>query len=170
MNRTATAAPTSFATKNSISAETREQITNLLNRRLADTIDLQLQTKQAHWNVKGPSFIALHKLFDEIHDAVREYVDLIAERITALGGVAQGTLNDVAEQTELEPYPTTIANGEDHVKALSAALAQFGARSRFTIDELDELGDQVSVDILTEITRGTDQWLWFVEAHHQAPR
>src|SRR5436190_5074674 len=122
MARPAISAPTSFATRNSLPAETRDQVATLLNRRLADAIVLQLQTKQAHWNVKGPSFIALHKLFDEIHDAVREYVDLIAERITALGGVAIGTVNDVAEQTELDPYPTDISTGEDHVKALSAAL------------------------------------------------
>jgi len=157
-----------FATRNNLPESARTQIAGLLNRRLADAVDLQTQCKQAHWNVKGPSFIALHKLFDEIHDAVTGYSDLLAERIVALGGVARGTAREVAEQSELDEYPMTISTGEDHVKCLSAALAAFGSRTRFAIGELDELEDAVSADICTEITRGTDQWLWFVEAHGQA--
>ena len=157
-----------FATKNDLSQSTRAQVSELLNQRLADCIDLQTQCKQAHWNVKGPSFIALHKLFDEINEDVEEYVDLLAERVVQLGGVAEGTARVVASRSRLEEYPDTLTKGQEHVDALSSALATFGRGTRVAIDEADELGDPATADILTEITRGIDKWLWFVEAHQQA--
>ena len=119
-----------FATRNDIPERVRAQIVELLNRRLADAVDLQAQTKAAHWNVKGPGFIALHKLFDEIHGGVSEYVDLIAERAVQLGGVAEGTVRIVARRSELEEYPLDVAADRQHAKALSGALAAFGARAR----------------------------------------
>lgn len=153
------------ATLNDLPESTRSQVIDLLNQRLADAIDLQLQSKQAHWNVKGPQFIALHKLFDEIHAAADEYADLVAERIVQLGGVAEGVTAIVAERSELPQYPINISSGEEHVWALSNALASFGERIRRAIDETDELGDTDATDICTEISRGVDKWLWFVEAH-----
>ncbi|HXY29387.1 MAG TPA: DNA starvation/stationary phase protection protein Dps [Gemmatimonadaceae bacterium] len=156
-----------YQTKNDLSADIREPVIALLNRRLADCIDLQTQTKVAHWNVKGSSFIALHKLFDEVNEDVEDYVDLIAERAVQLGGVAEGTVRTVAERSELSEYPLDISSGEDHVKALSSALADFGTRARRAIDEANEIGDADTADIFTEISRGTDKWLWFVEAHLQ---
>src|SRR5437660_6555618 len=96
---------------NDLPESTRGQVIDLLNQRLADAIDLELQAKQAHWNVKGPQFIALHKLFDEIHAAADEYVDLLAERIVQLGGVAEGVTAIVGERPELPEYPTDIASG-----------------------------------------------------------
>jgi starvation-inducible DNA-binding protein len=156
-----------YPTKNDLPESTRIQVIQLLNQRLADCIDLQTQCKQAHWNVKGPSFIALHKLFDEINEAVEEYVDLIAERIVQLGGIAQGTARSVAARTSLLDYPLTLSSGGQHVAALSDALAQFGRTARIGIEEMNELEDAASADILTEISRGVDQWLWFVEAHQQ---
>jgi starvation-inducible DNA-binding protein len=143
------------------------EVVALLNQRLADSIDLQTQCKQAHWNVKGPAFIALHKLFDEINEDVEEYVDLIAERAVQLGGIAEGTARMVAARTTLLDYPATLSTGGEHVAALSDALAQFGRSVRVGIDEMDELGDADTADILTEISRGVDKWLWFVEAHQQ---
>ena len=115
-----------YSTRNDVPASSREQLVALLNKRLADCIDLQTQTKTAHWNVKGPDFIALHKLFDEIHASVAEYVDLIAERAVQLGGIAEGTARIVARRSDLEEYPPGIAAGSRHVEALSAALAAFG--------------------------------------------
>lgn len=158
-------AGTTHATLNDLPESTRSQVIDLLNQRLADAIDLELQSKQAHWNVKGPQFIALHKLFDEIHAAADEYVDLLAERIVQLGGVAEGITAIVAERSELPQYPINISSGEEHVWALSNALASFGERIRRAIDETDELGDTDATDICTEISRGVDKWLWFVEAH-----
>jgi starvation-inducible DNA-binding protein len=155
-------------TKNELSPNTRAQVCQLLNQRLADCIDLQTQCKQAHWNVKGPTFIALHKLFDDVNEDIEEYVDLLAERIVQLGGVAEGTARMVASRSSLDEYPSHLSAGEDHVDALSSALAHFGNSSRAAVDEVDQLDDPATVDILTEITRGTDKWLWFVEAHQQA--
>lgn len=156
-----------YETKNSLPAETRARAVDLLNRRLADCIDLQSQTKQAHWNVKGPHFIGLHKLFDEIYEATEEYIDLIAERVVQLGGIAEGTVRVCAERSTLTEYPLVISSGEEHVEALSNVLAEFSAKAREAIDELDELGDPDSMDILTDVSRGVDKWLWFVEAHQQ---
>src|SRR5215216_3127602 len=157
-----------FATKNDLSPNTRAQVSELLNQRLADCIDLQTQCKQAHWNVKGSNFIALHKLFDEINEAVEEYVDLLAERVVQLGGVAEGTVGMVAERSTLPGYPLTLTTGVEHVAALADALAGFGRTVRVGIEEMNELEDADSADILTEISRGVDKWLWFVEAHQQS--
>jgi starvation-inducible DNA-binding protein len=156
-----------FPTKNELSPSTRAQVCGLLNQRLADCIDLQTQCKQAHWNVKGTSFIALHKLFDDVNEEVEEYVDLLAERIVQLGGVAEGTARSVASRTSLDEYPAQLTSGEEHVDALSSALARFGNGARVAVDEVDQLDDPATVDLLTEITRGIDKWLWFVEAHQQ---
>src|SRR6185436_2124046 len=159
-----------FTTKNDLPEDDRLQAVVLLNQRLADCIDLQTQCKQAHWNVKGPTFIALHKLFDEINEDVEEYVDLLAERVVQLGGIAEGTARSVAGRSTLRDYPLNLSSGKEHVEALSDALAQFGRTARIGIEEMNELEDAASADILTEICRGTDKWLWFVEAHLQDSR
>ena len=156
-----------FPTKNDLPEATRGPVADLLNQRLADCIDLQTQCKQAHWNVKGPSFIALHKLFDDINEDVEGYVDLLAERVVQLGGTAEGTARIAARRTTLDEYPQALASGEGHVDALSSALAAFGSGIRKAIDQVDQLGDADTVDIVTEISRGIDKWLWFVEAHQQ---
>lgn len=156
-----------YATKNPLPAETRAEAVKLMNQRLADCIDLQSQCKQAHWNVKGPQFIALHKLFDEIYEATGEYIDLIAERVVQLGGIAEGTTRVAAQRSSLNEYPLVISSGEEHVAALSDVLAEFSGKAREAITTLEELEDPDSMDILTEVSRGVDQWLWFVEAHQQ---
>lgn len=156
-----------FPTKNDLPEATRVRVADLLNKRLADAIDLQTQCKQAHWNVKGPAFIALHKLFDDVNEDVEEYVDLLAERVVQLGGIAEGTVGIVAKRSSLIDYPLALSAGSEHVAALSDALAQFGRTARVGIEEMNELEDADSADILTEISRGVDKWLWFVEAHQQ---
>ena len=162
--------PKLYATKNDLSEQTRTQIITLCNARLADSVDLQTQVKQAHWNVKGPDFISLHKLFDEINEDVEEYVDLTAERVVQLGGVAEGTARLAVKASKLPEYPATIAEGHQHVDALSTALAAYGKLARAAIDEANKLGDADTADIFTEISRGVDKWLWFVEAHLQSNR
>lgn len=152
-------------TRNDLPPALRERACELLNQRLAECIDLQTQCKQAHWNVKGVNFIALHELFDDINEAVEGYVDLLAERVVQLAGVAEGTLGSVVSRTTLPPYPPCGSDAARHLEALAAALATFGAGARRGIDEMTELGDAASADILTEIVRGVDKWLWFVEAH-----
>ena len=159
-----------FKTKNDLSDATRVKAIELLNARLADAIDLQTQTKQAHWNVKGPNFIALHELFDKINEDVEDYVDDIAERAVQLGGVAEGTARMVARKSSLSEYPANTVDGRSHVDALSSALAAFGKSARKGINEANEFGDLDTADLFTEISRGIDKWLWFVEAHLQAER
>ena len=152
-------------TKNDLPEKTRDGVVKILNARLADSFDLMHQAKQAHWNVKGENFIALHRLFDEIVDAAEEYTDLLAERVVQLGGVAEGTVHQVARRSQLSEYPHEAHGQHEHVDALSSALATFGKSARKAIDETDELGDVDTSDIFTEISRGIDKWLWFVEAH-----
>ena len=154
-----------FATKNDLPKKTREAVVALLNARLLDAIDLQLQAKQAHWNVKGPQFIALHELFDKVADAADEAVDLIAERSVQLGGVAVGAAKAVASGSKLEPYPLSAVDGAAHVEALSSALARFGALARKAIEQADALDDKDTADLFTEVSREADKYLWFVEAH-----
>ena len=159
-----------YSTKNDLPEATRSKVIDLCNARLADSIDLQTQCKQAHWNVKGPDFIALHELFDKVNEDVEEYVDLIAERVVQLGGVADGTARSVAKRSTLAEYAPKGAAGRDHVDALSSALASFGKLARASINHANDLGDADTTDIFTEISRGVDKWLWFVEAHLQSER
>ena len=126
-----------YATKNDLPEAGRLEAVRLLNQRLADCIDLQTQCKQAHWNAKGPAFIALHKLFDEVNEEVEEYVDLIAERVVQLGGIAEGTAAVVAERSSLIDYPLRLSSGAEHVAALSDALAAFGRTARLGIEEMN---------------------------------
>lgn len=157
-------------TKIDIADNARTAMVDLLNARLADAIDLASQMKQAHWNVKGPSFIALHELFDGIHTAVQSHVDNLAERITALGGTARGTAKVAAEGSTLPHYPLEIVSGEDHVEAGSTALAAFGKGIRTAIAEASDVGDADTEDLFVEVSRDIDKNLWLVEAHAQASR
>lgn len=159
-----------YSTRSDLQGELRNRIAQLLNARLADALDLESATKQAHWNVKGPNFISLHKLFDELHSNVEEHVDTLAERITALGGIALGTVQAAARSSSLQPYPEDIAEGAQHLEALSERLADFGAKVRAGIGQADELGDADSADLFTQISRDVDKYLWFLEAHLQAKR
>lgn len=159
-----------YETENDIPQSRRSELCALMSQRLADAIDLQMQMKQAHWNVKGPQFISLHELFDDIYESVTEYVDLIAERIVQLGGIAEGTVRVAAAGSRLDEYPLGIADGHAHVEAVAKALSAFGHEARNTIDEADQLGDADTADIFTEVSRGTDKWLWMVEAHSQASK
>jgi starvation-inducible DNA-binding protein len=159
-----------YETENDIPLKNRTELNALMNQRLASAVDLQMQMKQAHWNVKGPSFIGLHELFDKVYAAVTDYVDMIAERIVQLGGVAAGTVRVSAAHSRLAEYPLAIADGLAHVEAVARALSTFGQEARSTINEAGELGDADTADLFTEISRGIDKWLWFVEAHSQAPK
>jgi starvation-inducible DNA-binding protein len=156
-----------YETKNDLSNGTRKKVADFLNERLADAIDLGAQTKHAHWNVKGPNFIALHELFDKVAETVEDQIDELAERITSLGGTAYGTVRAAARGTSLKPYPEEITDGMDHVEALSSALADFGKKVRRGIDQTGKWGDADTADLLTGISRDIDKYLWFLEAHLQ---
>jgi starvation-inducible DNA-binding protein len=156
-----------YKTKIDLPEKTRRNVIAILNDRLADAIDLQSQVKQAHWNVKGPNFIALHELFDKISDMVLGQIDEIAERVTALGGTAEGTVAVAAKRSRLKNYPLSITSGKDHLYYLSTQLAAFGKSVRAAIDATDELGDADTADLFTGVSRDLDKQLWFLEAHSQ---
>jgi starvation-inducible DNA-binding protein len=155
-------------TRIDLPAKARAKVVALLNARLADAIDLQLQTKQAHWNVKGPNFIALHELFDKVAADFGIHTDDLAERITALGGIAEGTVQVVAARSKLAAYPLEIADGRAHLEALATAIARFGKSARKAIDESGKAGDADTSDLFTGISRSADKTLWLLEAHLQA--
>ncbi len=139
----------------------------LLQARLADAIDMALITKQAHWNLKGPQFIGVHLMLDKFRDEQDEYVDMMAERITQLGGTARGTVQEVGKKTALKPYPVDIYQVSDHIHALIDRYATVANAIRDNIDEVDEAGDADTADLFTEVSRGIDKQLWFLEAHTQ---
>lgn len=155
----------SYVSRLDLSAAVRKQAVALLQARLSDALDLEAQAKQAHWNVKGPHFLQLHELFDRVHSEVEDFVDLLAERITTLGHVADGRVRTTAAASTLYEYPLEAVEGTAHLKALAGALGQFGTRVRADIDAAAAAGDADTADIFTEISRETDKQLWFVEAH-----
>jgi starvation-inducible DNA-binding protein len=159
-----------YATRNDLPQQLRSKLEKLLNARLADGLDLEAATKQAHWNVKGPNFIALHELFDEVHTNIEAHVDTIAERITALGGTAHGTVQAAARSSSLVPYPEDLAEGIAHLEALSDRLADFGKKNRAAISESEDLGDADTADLFTGISRDVDKYLWLLEAHLNGKR
>ena len=159
-----------YETENDIAQSRRVALISLMNQRLADVVDLQTQMKQAHWNVKGPNFIALHELFDKIAEESEEYPDLIAERIVQFGGVAEGTVQVVANRTNLPAYPLVLMTGREQIEAFSHTLAVYGELIRTTIKQAAELDDPVTADIFTQISRSVDKNLWFIEAHDQAEK
>lgn len=150
-----------------LDAGTRRTIVDIVNQQLADTFDLFSQTKHAHWNVKGIHFGQLHKLFDELAEGLEDHIDTIAERGTALGGVAQGTVRLAAGASRLPELGLGAADGIDYVKALVQRFAELARSTRAAIDEADEAGDASTADMFTEVSRDLDKWLWFLEAHIQ---
>jgi starvation-inducible DNA-binding protein len=156
-----------FSTSVKLDDSTRRKIIDILNARLADTLDLKTQTKQAHWNVKGPEFYQLHELFDQIATHLEDQADMIAERVTALGGTALGTARLAASNSSIPEYDLDAVNGIEHVVALSERLAKAANQFREDIDRADELGDKGTADLFTEIVRDADKDLWFLEAHLQ---
>ncbi len=152
-------------THNTLSEEIRLASIDTLNKHLAAAIDLHAQVKQAHWNVRGPGFMAVHELFDDVSEEVEKYSDTLAERCAALGGTAHGTLPMATERSFLVPYPLGIADVNSHVFAVAAALAAFSDSAREAIDASDEAGDKVTADLFTGMVRDIDQQVWFVESH-----
>lgn len=158
----------SIKTSIDIPTASRDKLIALLNQQLADTFDLMSQTKEAHWNVKGPNFYQLHELFDELAANLLGHVDTIAERATALGGLATGTVRMAAASTRLDEYPLGVTQDMEVVSCLVERYANLAASTREAIDKADELGDADSADLFTDISRDLDKHLWFLEAHLQS--
>eukprot|EP01037_Dinobryon_pediforme_P012273 gene12273-12359_t len=152
-------------THNTLPEDIRTRSVLLLNTHLAAAIDLHAQVKQAHWNVRGLGFIAVHQLFDAVSVKVEDYSDMLAERAGGLGGTAFGTLQVAVKNSFLVPYTLGIAAEKQHIFAISSALAAFGQSIREAAAATAQFGDAGTSDLFTEISRGIDQQLWFVESH-----
>jgi starvation-inducible DNA-binding protein len=150
-----------------IKSNTRTAMVDLLNARLAEAIDLALITKQAHWNLRGPTFIAVHEFLDTVRADVDTHVDIIAERVAQLDGIALGTVQTVGSATTLAPYPTDIRKVEEHLKALVDRFAAVARAVREAIDVADEAGDADTADIFTAASRDLDKSLWMLRSHLQ---
>ncbi|MGH7599382.1 MAG: DNA starvation/stationary phase protection protein Dps [bacterium] len=161
------ATPKIFTTRIDLTLETREKMIALLNQQLSDSFDLYSQTKQAHWNVKGAQFHQLHELFDKLAEEIESDVDLIAERVTALGGVALGTVRMSAAASRMPEYPVDIVDSLPTVEVLATRYANLAATTRAAIDASAQQGDVDTSDLFTEVSRGLDKALWFLEAHLQ---
>lgn len=154
-------------TKNDLKSNTKNVSIEIMNARLADAIDLALITKQAHWNLKGPQFIAIHEMLDSFREQIDIYSDMIAERAVQLGGAAFGTKEAVSEKSSLKAYPTDIFAIKDQLPALIERYATVANNTRKSIDDVDEAGDADAADILTNFSKALDKSLWFLEAHIQ---
>jgi starvation-inducible DNA-binding protein len=154
-----------YPTRIDLAAEIRTEVVAILSQTLPASLDLKTQVKQAHWNVKGLNFYQLHELFDEMATELEGFVDMVAERITALGGTALGTARIAAAKSILPEYPSDIADGVEHITALAERYALLASHVRSAIDKTGELGDADTADLYTEISREIDKRLWFLEAH-----
>jgi starvation-inducible DNA-binding protein len=165
---TATKSETMFSTRMDLSRDTRGQMVELLNQQLADVFDLYSQTRQAHWNVKGAHFHSLHELYDKLAAELAGYADMIAERATALGGLARGTVRLAAAQSQLAECPLDATAGLHTVDVLADRFGALANSVRHAVEIAHQAGDVGSEDLLTEVSRGLDKALWFLEAHLQA--
>ncbi|MCM1982390.1 DNA starvation/stationary phase protection protein Dps [Lyngbya confervoides] len=157
--------PVLYDTRLDLSEETRQNVITILNQTLATTLDLQTHTKQAHWNVKGLDFLQLHELFDDMATELTAFVDMVAERVTALGGRALGTAKVAASETILPAYPLDAVTGVEHLTAIADRLALYAKHVRENIGQSSDFGDEDTADLYTEISRAMDKRLWFIEAH-----
>lgn len=154
-------------TQNDLPEKARQEMVELLNEQLADTFDLFSQTKQAHWNVKGPQFYQLHELYDELAEQLLAFVDMIAERATALGGSATGTVRMAAQDTRLPDFSAGPVGSMESVQMLVERYAALAQSTREAIDKAEQAEDMDTADLFTEVSRGVDKALWFIEAHIQ---
>ncbi len=157
-----------FRQKDAQPNEQQTKLNEILNRRLADAIDLQLQSRQAYWNVKGTHFMALREMFDKVSQGVEEYADQIAKHIVQLGGIAEGTAHAVARRSSLDEYVLATPDGKDHTDALAATLNAFGKHVRYASEQATELNDTDTADLFKDIARGIDKWLWLVSTSRSA--
>ncbi len=154
-----------YGTRIDLAEDVRVKAIAILNQTLAATLDLKTQTKQAHWNVKGMDFYQLHELFDEMATELEEYVDMVAERVTALGGTALGTARIAAAESILSEYDLDAVSGAQHVTVLADRYGAYAKHVREAIGQTEDLGDADTADLYTEISRTIDKRLWFLEAH-----
>jgi len=148
--------------------QTRHKMIDLLNARLADMVDLTLAVKQAHWNLKGPGYIGVHELLDDVADRLRDGADLMAERAVILGGHAKGTVEEAAKQSKIDAYPLELEKITDHISALKERFLKAGELVRSAIDDAADAGDSGTEDLFTEVSRTLDKDTWFIGSNSGA--
>ncbi len=153
------------ASLNELSVDARAEVVDILNRLLAEIIDVTLCARHAHWNARGPSFLLVHDLLDRVGWQIDRQADLIAGRIRALGGTAHGTARSVATVSSFKPYPVEVADGQDHLEALAQRLGLLSAEARLSFHECSGLLDPVTANALVKVNAAVDQALWQVESH-----
>jgi len=153
------------ATSISLNIATREAVLPLLQQALFTTIDMKWRLKQAHWNVKGSNFIALHELFDELATEQDAHADELAERMTALGGHPLSDIREVAKHSPLKVTPLEATTPSELLKDLAYAYAAMGEQFRQALDESEKVEDAVTADLFTGMAGTLDMRLWFIEAH-----
>lgn len=158
--------PTNFA--QDLNQDARTDLVALLNANLVNTINLTLAVKQAHWNLKGPGFIGVHELLDEVADRLRDSADLMAERAVILGGHAKGTVEVVAEKSTLDAYPLEMSAIGEHIEHLKARFMELGGAVRQAAEVAGEAGDEDTADLFTEVSRTLDKDAWFIGANAKA--
>jgi starvation-inducible DNA-binding protein len=156
-----------FMTHNDLPTHLRDTMIPLLNQQLADTLDLYTQVKQAHWNVKGMHFMQLHLFFDTLAESLIEFGDSLAERATALGGTALGTVRISAAASQLPEFPVEIVTEKQVVEILAQRYGAYGSSTRAAIATAMDHEDQDTADLFTEISRTIDKQVWFLDAHLQ---
>ena len=154
-----------YSVRIDIPSEIRLYVIQLLNQTLSCTVDLRSQIKQACWNVKGHDLVLLHALFATMATELDAYTDLVAERLVVLGGVARGTVRTAATHSTLPEYPGAIMDGDAHVRALAERFAPYATALRADIAHATDVEDAGSAAIYTDISRGVDKRLWFLEAY-----
>ncbi len=155
---------TPLKTRHDLPAAVRVALCADLNQALADVSDLASQIKQAHWNVKGPNFYALHLLFDKLAGELSEPVDEVAERLIALGGIAHGTVRMAASNSQVPELPESFEQAYV-IAQLADRVALVGKNLRKLIDVSDTQGDAVTADLYTHITALLDKTLYLLESH-----
>ena len=165
MAKAATATLRTYPTSVGVPENNRQALIALLNTRLADSTDLRSQVKWAHWNLKGMHFIQLHELFDSVASHLEEQTDTVAERISTLGGVANGTLREAAAKSGLKEADLTASDAASMLKFLVHNVAHHANAMREAVQESNDLDDAITADLFTQLTRELDKDLWFLEAH-----
>jgi starvation-inducible DNA-binding protein len=144
--------------------QTRSTLSDTLNERLADGLDLHSQIKVAHWNIKGPQFAALHPLFETFAVSLAAHNDSVAERAVTLGGKAYGTSRHVAKASRLPDYPQETSKDLEHVRLLADRIESYltGVREGRKVAEQHQ--DTDTVDLLTGIITEFEKHAWFLRA------
>ncbi|KQI70149.1 DNA-binding protein [Loktanella sp. 3ANDIMAR09] len=148
-----------------LDGQTREKVINILNDNLVEMQALNMAVKQAHWNLKGPGFIGVHELLDDVAARLRDGIDTIAERTVILGGYARGTLEVAADKAKMTAYPVELTDLKDHVAELKSRFLSVGEQIRAAASAAEEAGDGDTEDLFVEISRTLDKDAWFIGAN-----